>query len=159
MAKRREEAPTFTIERAGTDEKSFVDVFDLMVALHKESGFAPLKGEKAVREVYSVLCEGMTFIARAKDGTAIGVLSLTESPFYYSEEAFLHDRGFYVRPRYRKGKVGQMLLKAATEEAERRGTIAFVNVMNPSRRPKKNGATLMAITAGYLPTGYLLRLR
>jgi len=57
----------FRIERAGTDEKSFVDVFDLMVALHKESGFAPLKGEKAVREVYSVLCEGMTFIARAKD--------------------------------------------------------------------------------------------
>jgi len=27
----------FRIERAGTDEKSFVDVFDLMVALHKES--------------------------------------------------------------------------------------------------------------------------
>lgn len=151
--------PVITIERAGTDEQSFIDVFELLVALHKEGGFAPLKGEKAAREVYSVLTEGMTFIARTADGMAVGVLCLTESPFYYSDETFLHDRGFYVRPRYRKGKVGQMLLKAATEEADRRGRLAFVNVTNPDRRPKKNGATLMAITAGYVPMGYLLKLR
>lgn len=151
--------PSVTIERAGTDEQSFVDVFELLVALHKEGGYAPLNGEKAAREVFAALQEGMTFVARAQNGAVVGVLSLTESPYYYSDETFLHDRGFYVRPRYRKGRVGALLLKAATEEADRRGTVAFVNVTNPDRRPKKNGASLMAITAGYVPMGYLLKLR
>lgn len=159
MNNRSKSSQSITIERAGPDEQSFVEVFELLVALHKEGGYAPLNGEKAAREVYSVLQEGMSFVARVPDGTVVGVLCLTESPFYYSDETFLHDRGFYVRPRYRKGRVGGLLLKAAQEEADRRGTVAFVNVTNPDRRPKKNGATLLAITAGYVPMGYLLKLR
>lgn len=159
MSSKKKSTPAITIEHAGTDEKSFVDVFELLVALHKEGGYAPLNGEKAARQTYGVLQEGMTLIARNGDGQAVGVLPLTEVEFWYSDETFLLGRDFYVRPRYRRGKVGAALLKAAREEGERRGKLVFVQVDNPDRKPKKTRFSLVAQEAGFVPLGYTNRLR
>lgn len=151
--------PAFTIERAGTDEKSFVDVFELLIDLHKEGGYAPMNERKAIAQTYAVLQEGMTLVARNKEGQAIGVLPLMEVPFWYSDVTFLMARDLYVRPRYRRGKVLHELLREARKEAERRNKLLFIEIDNPDRRQKKTKTSLVAQQAGFVPLGYTLQLR
>lgn len=151
--------PAFTIERAGTDEQSFIDVFTLLVELHKEGGFAPMNSQKAAEQVYSVLQQGMTLLARNERGEPVGVLPLIEVDFWYSDETFLFGKSFYVKPRYRRGRVGVELLKAAREEGERRNKLVFIETDNPDRKPKKTRAALVMQSAGFVPLGYSIRLR
>lgn len=148
-----------TIERAGTDEQSFIDVFELLVALHKEGGYAPMNERKAIEQTYGVLQQGMTFLARNQSGEPIGVVPIMELEFWYSDATFLAAREIYVKPRYRRGKVGQMLLQAAREEAQRRNKLLFVEIDNPDRRQKKTKTSLVAQQAGFVPLGYTLQLR
>lgn len=153
------ERPAVAIERAGSDEKSFMEVFDLLVALHKEGGYAPLNVRKAVAQTYSVLTEGMTFLARNAEREPIGVLTMTEADFWYSDGTFLFGRSFFVRPEYRRGRVGVGLLRAARDEGEARNKIVFVGIDNPDRKPKNTKAALVMQEAGFVPLGYMLRLR
>ena len=150
-------APAIVIETAGCDEDAFCDVFELLLALHKEGGFARLDGEKAGRAVYQTLKEGMTFVARV-EGKAIGVLALTELPFWYSAATHLLDVGFYVAPKWRKGAVGKALLEAARVEAQVRNKILLITVTNPDRRPKGTRTTIESQIAGFVPVGYTLQL-
>lgn len=151
--------PGIIIERAGTDETSFMEVFDLLVALHKEGGYAPMNVKKAIAQTYGVLQQGMTLVARNEDGEAVGVLPLMEVDFWFADESFLLGRSFYVRPKYRRGRVGVQLLQAAREEGERRNKLVFVELDNPDRKPKKTKASLVIQQAGFVPLGYTLRLR
>ena len=146
------------IERAGCDEASFVEVYALTLALHREGGYAPLDNAKASAAVFAVLDEGMVWVARSASGEAIGTLGLVELPFWYSSETYLQDAWFYVAPAYRRAKVGVALLRAARAEAETRGRIALITVTSPDRRPKATPATLDSQLAGYVPLGYTLRL-
>lgn len=149
-----------TIERAGTDERSFVEVYELMVALHRQGGYAPLDHEIASAAVYQTLSQGASFVAR-DGGKAIGALNMAELPFWYSKPQHTHmlDLGFFVEPEYRRGKVGVGLLAAVREEADRRQKIALITVTSPDRRPKKTALSIESQIAGYVPLGYTLKLR
>jgi len=148
-----------TIHRVGADEASFVEVFSLLLEEHKEVACASLDAEKASRHCYTILQEGMTFVARNGQGEAVGTLSLTEHEHWYSKESALFDGWFYVKPAYRNNTVGADLMKAARAVAEAKNLLVFIWTTNPHRRPKKTSMTLMAQLAGFMPSGYLLKLR
>jgi GNAT superfamily N-acetyltransferase len=164
--------PRFSIETADAEsEDSFMDVFELMLELHKEGGYAPLDTRKAAGNVYSVMGEGMTFLARIEAphetphgtdpaGLPVGVLALTELPFWYGADSHTHllDLGFYVLPRYRRGKVGVRLLMRARQEAQARSKVCLITVTSPDRRPRPTRATIQSQMAGFVPLGYTLRL-
>jgi len=149
---------TITIERAQANEETFCDVFELLLELHKVGGYAPLDEEKAIARTYEVLEHETVFIARNKDGKAVGTLGLHEVKFWYSDTSYLQDAWFFVLPRYRRGKAGVLLLRAAREEAEQRNLLALLTVNNPDRRPKKTKSTVLAQVAGYVPLGYTLKI-
>lgn len=146
------------VEKVKDDEASFTEVFALLLDLHKAGGYAALDVNTAATNAYTVLREGMTFVAR-KNGEAVGTIALTEIPFWYSKTTFLQDAWLFVKPKHRRGKVGVMLMRAARDEAEKRKKIAFITVNNPDRRQKKTKASLESQTAGYVPLGYTLKIR
>jgi GNAT superfamily N-acetyltransferase len=153
------DADDFTVERAGVEEKDFLEVFALLVALHREGGYAPMEPDDAIADVYDTLKEGMTFLARAADGQPIGVLGLTEVRFWFNRKVtFLDGRWFYVIPAERGGQVGVKLLRAARDEGQARNMITFVSTTNPDRRQKRNQMSLQAQTAGFIPVGYAIKL-
>lgn len=147
-----------TIETAANDESTFQEVFALLLDLHKVGGYATLDVTEAAENAYRVLSEGMTFLARV-NGEAVGTIGLTEVPFWYSKTTFLQDAWFYVKPRFRRGKVGVRLLHAARDAAEARSKLVFVTVNNPDRRPKRTASSLVSQTVGFVPLGYTLQLR
>lgn len=149
---------TLTIEKSGTDERSFNDVFTLMLALHRAGGFAPLDVNKSAEHVYQALTDEATFLARI-DGKPVGALSMVDIPFWYSRSTFLQDKGFFVAPEHRRGQVGGALMQAVREEAQHRGRIAMVTVTNPDRRPKKTSMSLESQIAGFVPLGYTIKLK
>lgn len=146
------------IEKIEPTEAAFVEVFGLLLDLHKAGGYAELDTELAAANSYDVMKEGMTFIAR-KDGIPVGTIALTELPFWYSKTTFLQDAWLYVKPEYRNQDVGVLLMRAARDEAQRRGKIAFVTLNNPDRRPKRTTMSLESQVAGYVPLGYTLKIR
>lgn len=148
-----------TVEKAGSDERSFRDVFELCLLLHKEGGYAPLDVSKAANNCYQVLRENACFVARTQNGRAVGTLALTTLRFWYSAESFLQDAWFFVRPEYRGGDVGVLLMRAARAEADAQAKIAFVTVNNPDRRPKQTRMSIESQVAGYVPLGYTLKIR
>ncbi len=150
---------SFTIEIAENDEKSFTDVFELLLQLHKEGGYAPLDADAAARHAYLVLSEGRSLVARSADGKSFGTLALAEQQFWYAQESFLQDAWVFVSPRHRRGKVGVELMRRARDLAQEAGKIAFVTVNNPDRRQKKTKMALVSQTAGYVPIGYSIKAR
>jgi len=156
MSNRRRE---FTVEVAGADEASFLEVFDLLLEEHKEVACHSLDVQKAATACYSVLAQGMTFVARDADGVAIGHLALKEVVSWYSQESALYDGWFYVRPEHRAGNVGVALMRAARAVGQERNKLVFIMTANPHRRPKKTSMTLMAQMAGFIPVGYLIKIK
>jgi len=154
----------FTIARATADERDFDDVCDLMLELHREGGYAVLNGQKMANSIFGALEEGMTFLARSEAGEPIGVIAMIEFAFWYSDETFLEDRAFYVRPQYRvrpgfQGKsVGVELLRAVRDEGQARNKITFVTVANPDRKPKRTAMSMAGQRLGFVPIGYTLKL-
>jgi GNAT superfamily N-acetyltransferase len=169
-------APKFFIETVAVTEDFesnrayFQEVFGLMLELHKEGGYAQVDLEKAGSVVAQVMTERMTFMARLEEdyavskdrvdpaGMPIGVLALTEIPYWYAKTTHLLDIGFYVRPEYRSGKVGIHLLRRARDEAEALKKVCFITITSPDRRPKRTRVSLESQMAGYVPLGYTLRL-
>ncbi len=145
------------IERASVTEGSFEEVFSLLVALHREGGYAPLDVEKAARRTIDVMSEGMVFVARV-GGKAVGTIGLTEVAFWYSPQMFLQDAWLFVLPEHRRGRVGVRLMQEARNEAQRRNLVAFVTVNNPDRRPKATKQSLISQEAGFVPLGYTLKI-
>lgn len=147
-----------TIECVQSDDAAgFADVFALLLALHREGGYAPLVQAKAAASCYGVIAKGMTFLARV-DGRPVGTLALVALPFWYSDAVFLQDAWMFVCPTHRRANVGVALLKAARAEGERRGLIVFVTVNNPDRRPKRTAASIESQVAGFVPLGHTLKL-
>lgn len=150
--------PSFTIDIAGTDEDSFRDVFDLLLAEHAEAGIAPLNAEKTAEVCYRTLEQGMTLIARDRKGKAIGTMGIVNQEFWYSDTPHLQDVWLYVAPKNRRGTVGKMLLKGARAIADARDLLLFVTIANPNRPHKKSTFGLTAQHAGYVPVGYTMRM-
>lgn len=149
---------TFRIERIGHDETTFREVFDLCLGEYREVGYVPINPEKVARSLYEIIDAGMTFIARDAEGKAIGTLGLIELGYWYSDETYLHDKFWFVRPEARPTGAGLGLLKAAKDEAQRRGKILFIGVKNPTRQWKNRTMMLESQDAGYVPFGYTMRM-
>lgn len=149
---------TFTVDIAGTDEQSFRDIFDLLLAEHEEAGIVPLNAEKTAEFCYRTLEQGMTLIARDKKGKAIGSMGIVNQSFWYSDAPCLQDVWLYVAPKNRRSTVGKMLLKGARAIADARNAPLFVTIANPNRPQKKRTIGLTAQHAGYVPVGYTMRI-
>lgn len=149
---------TFRIERVYHSETTFREVFELACAEYREVAYVPMNPEKTARTIYDIIGEGMTFLARDAEGKAIGVLALIEIGYWFSDETYLHDKFWYVRPENRPEGVGLALLKTAKEEAQRRGKILFIGVKNPNRQWKNRTMMLESQDAGYVPFGYTMRM-
>jgi GNAT superfamily N-acetyltransferase len=91
-----------------------------------------------------------------EDGGLVGLLGIEDNELRYSDHHVLVDVYFFVLPEYRGGQVGTRLMKAATLEAERRSLPLFIRITNPVRA-KKRGR--IGEIAGYIPVGYIVRLR
>lgn len=150
---------TVSIERAACDEKTFKEIMDSCLAGLKEYAIAPVNIEKTLSQGYAVLAAGMSFIARDEQGDVVGVLGMTETDFYYSDEKILINTvGPYVRPDMRFGIVGVRLMRAVRDLADERDQLAFVWVMHPSRQ-RKTAQSLFAQVAGYVPIGHVIAIR
>jgi GNAT superfamily N-acetyltransferase len=147
------------IEQAENDEKTFIDVFELLIELHKEGGYAVLDTGDTSRTTYRILSEGTALVARDKDGKAIGTLGLTELKFWYAKDTYLQDVWFFVLPEHRGGNVGVELMRAARKIADEKNKILMVTVTNPDRRPKNTKMTIQSQNAGYIPVGYTIQAR
>jgi len=147
------------IETAGSDEKTFCEVFALLIEFHREGGLAPLDLDDMSRNAYLTLTEGMTLVARDDDGAIAGMLALHDVKFWYSKTHHLRDAWFYVKPQYRGGDVGKELMQAAKKIADDKAMLLFIDVNNPDRRPKRTKALISCQTAGYVPIGFSLQLR
>lgn len=151
---------SFRIERASADEATFCDAFLLAMELHRLAGIAPFDHEVASESCYSALAEGMTFMARDLEGKAIGLIALTEMPLDYSRETFLQDRAFYVQPAWEGQGVRTALMKAAAQEGDRLSKFVLVGRTSlGGARKRKTQAAIEAELAGYVPIGYVLRLK
>lgn len=169
MSRRRKKngkPPAVRVDRVGLDDDGFVreqdfrDVYALTLALQKIGGVFRLSPERASRNVYHTLSEGMTLVARNDKDEAIGTLGLQETQIFYSEETVLWDKWFIVLPEHQNGLVGKALLKAATELAEEKEKILVVTITNPDRQRKTPmKMSLLAQEVGYIPRSYSLRLR
>lgn len=147
------------IETAGNDEKTFCEIFALLIEFHREGGLAPLDLDDMSRNAYLTLTEGMTLVARDDDGAIAGMLALHDVKFWYSKTHHLRDAWFYVKPQYRGGDVGKELMQAAKKIADDKAMLLFIDVNNPDRRPKRTKALISCQTAGYVPIGFSLQLR
>lgn len=148
-----------TIERVPTNlgKELFKEVFGLILELHAEVGVAPLNPKKYGDQCYSVISQGMTFVARA-DGVAVGTIGLIEDPFWYSDWSFLHDKWLYVRPEFRRN-AGFGLLRAARDEGLRLGRIVYIWNTNPDRKQKASPFGVEAQRLAFVPFGFMMRLK
>ena len=155
-----------SIERAGTDEGSFCEVFAMLLELAREGAYARLNHDKLALDTYAVLTHGMTFIARDEDGAGVGLLGLVEESFYYSDTSYLASKWLWIAKDHRgasglrPGPVLAGLLEAAKAEAETRAEMLFVTIDNPDRNAKRAGrARIDATILGFVPHGYIIKLR
>ncbi len=146
------------IEVAGTDERSFRDVLDLILAEHAEVSYEPMDPQKTAESCFRTLEQGMTLIARDAGGNPIGTLGIVELTYWYSRGSYLQDVWLYVVPEHRGGSVLRALMSRAKSFADARGKVLMVTIANPNRRIKKTALGLVAQEAGYVPFTYSLRV-
>ncbi len=102
------------IEEATLD--NFEEVFFLLMEMHKEVGLCKLDRAKTVDAIQATISHGQVFLAfRGND--LIGSIGAEYAAFWYSDEVFLQDKWFYVRPGFRASKAAQMLLLALRDFA------------------------------------------
>lgn len=121
----------------------------LLLELHREVGIAPVNHDKLVRQCYSVLTEKRTFGLFANGGF-VGSLGLVRATHYYSDEAYLQDKWFYVRPEYR-GFGGFRLLRRGMREADRMVIPLIVDDTHPARAARNRRLV-------YIPKAYRARV-
>ncbi|MGH6792465.1 MAG: hypothetical protein ACRECF_06980 [Methyloceanibacter sp.] len=141
------------------NEDQFLEAFGLLLELHEESGFAALNIDKAIRDSYTVMSQGMSFVVREALGKdAVGIVTITEEGFAYADETLLATKQLYVRPDYRAGPAFKALLEAAKAVAESRNKQLFIQISNPRRKPSRSGLVRVAEGLGYAPRGYTLQV-
>lgn len=151
-------APSIEVRRPDNTEENFRLLFEMLLELHKIGGYAPLDVDKAARNTYDMLANGVVFIAYV-DGEPAGTICGVEATYWYSAMTHLQSLPIYVRERFRKLGVGAKLLLAWRDEGERRGIIPFATVDNPDRKPNPAWRGVESLTAGYVPLGYTMKLR
>lgn len=76
--------------------------------------------------------EGEGSIAAFHKDRCVGVLNLIRTRWWFSDQEFIADQGFYVSPDFR-GAVGKKLVDYAKVHAETVGLSCFIFRFNPAR--------------------------
>ena len=157
---------TISIEKVENNEISFKEALDLGLELLREGGMAPFDAETFTNDAYAILTHDASFIARDDDtDEPVGLIAMVEEPFNYSTMVHLRSKHLYVKPEYRSanaltpGPVLMGLLRAAKEEAEKRGLIVLVTVDNPDRNARRRHISIEAQVVGFVPQAYVFKLR
>ena len=150
---------TVTVERAKCDEATYKEVMDACLPALTEYAVAPVNMKKTMEQGYRVLEQGMSFLAREETGAVVGVIGMSISDFWYSDEPILLNTvGPYVRPDQRFGVVGVRLMRAVRDLADEKDMLAFVWVMD-TKRKRTTQASLFATVAGYVSVGHVIAMR
>jgi len=116
------------------------DVHDIMSQLsntYEEMGFSNISPEKVLREVYSALSlDRGIFGLIGKPGETIqaGVLLRIGNP-WYSDDNVVEERGIFVHPKYRSGRLGlaRKLCDFSKKFADDMGLPLIVGIQSTSK--------------------------
>lgn len=109
-----------------------------------------------MRTIYDTVTQGAGLIA-LMNGEMVGYLGLWKSRYDYSQDSFLHDRGFYVLPTHRDGAVASALLKEARAIADDAELALKIIDTNPTKqRPVRSRLAITAEIIGYRPAGRII---
>lgn len=132
----------------------------LMLMQGEEFAPAPVNAAKVMSKLLTA-CEQPQqhrLLMAVKDGCLVGYLCLEQVGYWYSDEVFLTDFGYYVLPAHRNANVGLALLNEARCIAASQNLPLLVVVNNPLRhRGGKNKAERAASIIGFTPEGAMLR--
>lgn len=125
-------------------------VFDILVAAHADNGVFSLDPER-VRATIHHLTEhpidpntgkaldplGLIAIIDAPKGGIAGIVILTLSRYWFSDEWLLDELVNFVRPEHRKSRHAQALINFAKETADRFGVPLNMTVLSTKRTAAK----------------------
>lgn len=137
-----------------------VRAFQTYAKMHAEGGvpgsFSPLK---ALTSVLRFMQGPGSVVLLAMDGEdAVGVLSLVEAGFWFSEDGrFFEDKGLYIVPGARGGDALKLLLEDAKNLSDDTGIPIFITI-NSGRRKRgvRSDWERVGATIGYSNRGATL---
>lgn len=119
-------------------EEDLERVIELGMRMPKESGFNLPEGvsEKVKENLPKLMKQHPTFVFKT-DGVIIGVFSLIEAQYWWSDTPFLAEALFYVEKDERNKGAATALLKAAKEYAETKSLPLVVELLTKTDLDKK----------------------
>lgn len=146
------------VRAAAVNLEDFKAITDVLLEGFHEIKYMPVNKEKTAAKIYQVMNSGMAYLAFDEDGSPVGTLGMIELDYWYSDVHFLQSLWFYVLPRYRNAGHGKALLRMAAQAANEKGLLGFVEVDNPQRRTKAYPGVVEAVSVGFIPFGYRVRI-
>jgi hypothetical protein len=113
-------------------------LLDMALDLHAENGVMPLSKSRVVQTLDAGI-EGKRAIIGVigKPGHLEGMIYLTISNFYYSDEFHISELFNYVKPEFRRSRNAQSLIKFAQRSAEQLGCPLMIGVLSNERTEAK----------------------
>lgn len=122
----------------------------------EEMAEAPVDAVIYMQTIYDTVMLGAGLFA-VMDKRIVGYLGLWKSRYDYSRASFMHDRGFFVLPTHRDGKVATALLGEARSIADAAELPLKIIDTNPTKaRRAKSRIALTAQIIGYRPAGRVI---
>ena len=118
-------------------EEDIADIYDLLMAMHKEVGLVPVDKMKTLRKIVEVIENGMAFLAFA-DKRLVGSVGIAPANFWYSTSTHLQDYWTFVRPGFRKSRIAYNLLKRTKGFASKASIPLAIGVFSPDQAKRKN---------------------
>lgn len=136
-----------------------IKAFVLFKAMHEEGlvpgSFHPLKTLSNVLRM--VNGPGSCVLMAMNGDEAVGVLGLFEEAYWWSEDRFLGDKGFYVLPKYRDAGAFDVLLQAAQQAGDDLGLQVVITIANHRRkRGTRSKWERVGATLGYSNLGAVI---
>lgn len=145
--------------RSADGEADAILVYRAFKAMHQEGGIpGPFHDLKVLTNVLRLVNGPGSVVLMAMDGDTLhGVLGLYQQTYWFNEEAFLEDKGFYVLPEHRDGAAFDALLTEAKALSDTTGLSIYITLNNGLR--KRGGRSKWerrGMTLGYHPQGAVL---
>jgi len=106
-----------------------------------ENGFVAPKPEMILEQIWSALNQDAGLVGKitASDGTIEGAILLRITKLFYSDQPVLEEKGLFVHPDYRSGKLGRarMLIEFAKSSAKSLDLPLLIGVLSNTRTEAK----------------------
>lgn len=117
------------------------EIMELAMKATTENAFMPPNAERICKELYALLSKDKGFIGViTSDPSRIeGVVVLTVTRLWYSNELLLEERAIFIHPDYRSAKGGRArkLCEFSKHTADRLGIPLLIGVLSNSRTEGK----------------------